>query len=93
MSQHIVNRIADHFVGNNDASQEEGRKFVAKELAPILSALAKSAGYLNSVRSDRRCKDQFGDVFAGQTFDWAEGAKELAAEVTAIFEAWDCSNE
>lgn len=58
----------------------------AKALA---GSLAEAAGYLATVRTDRRCKDQFGEVFAGQTFDWAAGAEEIATKANALLEAHD----
>ncbi len=39
----LVNSISDHFVGNDDISQEEGRAFVALKLAPLLKALQQVA--------------------------------------------------
>ena len=55
----------------------------------LVDLLAKSAGYLASVRTDRKKTDTDGNVWALQTMEWAEGAIEYAEEANAALEAYD----
>ena len=61
------------------ANQIRHRDKLDIENALLVEELAKAAGYLASVRTDRKKTDTDGNVWALQTMDWAEGAVEYAA--------------
>lgn len=50
----------------------------------LAEALADAAGYLASVRIDRKCHDTHGEFYAAQTMEWAEGALEYAKKANAL---------
>lgn len=60
-----------------------------RQVTLLVDRLSECAGYLASVRTDRKIRDQFGDVFAGQTLEWAEGAAPIAAQANEVLEAYD----
>lgn len=64
-------------------------KHLKEHADKLAAALADAAGYLSSVRTDRKLKDQFGEVYLGQTEDWAAGAKEIAERANALLEEHD----
>ena len=51
----------------------------------LVDALVKAAGYLASVRTDRKLIRD-GDEYALQTMDWAKGALEYAEAANAALE-------
>ncbi len=55
----------------------------------LAAQLAECAGYLASVRTDRKTRDEHGEIYAAQTMEWAEGAAEIAERVNATLEAHD----
>ena len=56
----------------------------------LLDALVKAAGYLASVRTDRKLIRD-GDEYALQTMDWANGALEYAEAANAALETYDAA--
>ena len=71
------------------ANQIRHRDKLDIENALLVKELAKAAGYLASVRTDRKKTDTDGNVWALQTMDWAEGAVEYAASANAALELHD----
>jgi len=58
----------------------------------LAAALADAAGYLASVRTDRRVLAD-GTQFALQTLEWADGAKEYAEKANALLEEHDARSD
>jgi hypothetical protein len=56
----------------------------------LVNLLAKSAGYLASVRTDRKLIRD-GNEYALQTMDWANGALEYAEAANAALETYDAA--
>lgn len=58
----------------------------------LAAALAECAGYIASVRTDRRVRDTDGQVYCGQTRDWCSGAKDIAERANKLLEEHDNFN-
>lgn len=88
---HQFNESASAIPFRDHAQQLERERNEARRHADKLAAaLADAAGYLASVRTDRRYKDPTdGTVYCGQTRDWADGAKQYAEKANALLEAHD----
>jgi hypothetical protein len=61
-----------------------------RENKMLVDALVKAAGYLASVRTDRKLIRD-GDEYALQTMDWANGALEYAEAANAALETYDAA--
>jgi hypothetical protein len=61
-----------------------------RENKTLADALVKAAGYLASVRTDRKLIRD-GDEYALQTMDWANGALEYAEAANAALETYDAA--
>lgn len=56
----------------------------------LANQLAECAGYIASVRVDRRYKDPLdGTIYCGQTRDWAAGAKDISDRANQLLEKHD----
>lgn len=87
---HQFNESASAIPFREHARQLERERNEARRHADKLAAvLADAAGYLATVRTDRRYKDEFGHVYCGQTRDWADGARQLSDRANAMLEAHD----
>lgn len=62
-----------------------------RENKMLADTLIKAAGYLASVRTDRKKTDTDGNVWALQTMEWAEGALEYAEAANAALETYDAA--
>jgi hypothetical protein len=58
----------------------------------LVDALIKAAGYLASVRTDRKLIRD-GDEYALQTMEWANGALEYAETANAALDAYDARRD
>lgn len=54
--------------------------------------LANCAGYIASVRTDRRCNVD-GEIYALQTLEWAEGGIKIAEEINEFLESIDAARK
>lgn len=88
---HQFNETASAIPFRDFARQLEQERNAARRHADKLAAaLADAAGYLASVRTDRRYEDpQDGAVYCGQTRDWADGAKQFADTANELLAAHD----
>lgn len=59
---------------------------VKTDVMQLVAELSRCAGYLETVRKDRRLKDSTSEVFVGQTADWADGCLEYAAHANKILD-------
>ena len=80
MQRDYANQRADSIIGK----LEELRK----HSDALAAALAEAAGYLASVRTDRKSYIA-GEPYALQTLDWADGAIEYAEKANALLEKHD----
>ena len=79
----------DHFYrGCQDCEREADAPDWKRHSEKLAKTLADVAGYLASVRLDRR-KVVYGDEFTLQTVDWAEGAMELAEKANGALDTHD----
>lgn len=60
-----------------------------RQVTLLVDRLTECAGYIASVRTDRICTDEQGEIFAGQTQEWADGAKEIADRANTVLERYD----
>jgi nicotinamide riboside kinase len=72
--------------------EQDWDKMLREHSKKLAAALADATGYLASVRTDRKIRDQFGNVYVGQTPEWAEGAKEFSTKANELLEAHDALN-
>jgi hypothetical protein len=76
---------------NFDVTWEDNCRLLERENKMLADALVKAAGYLASVRTDRKKTDTDGNVWALQTMEWAEGALEYAEAANAALETYDAA--
>lgn len=72
--------------------EQDWDKMLREHTKKLAAALADAAGYLSSVRTDRKIRDQHGEIYAAQTQEWADGAKEFAETANALLEEHDNLN-
>ena len=72
--------------------EQDWDKIMREHAKKLAAALADAAGYLASIRTDRKFRDQHGEVLLGQTKDWASAAKDFAATANALLEEHDNLN-
>jgi len=77
-------------VGNAAAIIVKQNQERERENKMLVDALVKAAGYLASVRTDRKLIRD-GDEYALQTMDWANGALEYAEAANAALETYDAA--
>ena len=75
---------------NFDVAWEDNCRLLERENKMLADALVKAAGYLASVRTDRKLIRD-GDEYALQTMDWANGALEYAEAANAALETYDAA--
>lgn len=76
----IEGEMMPHILAYKESAQTAELAEAASRIAGLEESLANVAGYLASVRTDRRV-ERDGDVFVLQTLEWAEVAAQFAEDV------------
>lgn len=80
-----MNRLTKLHIAEIEKTEIDQLRAHALKLATHLS---ECAGYIASVRTDRLIRSE-GEVFALQTREWAEGAKDIAQRANEMLEVHD----